>query len=87
MSGELISCLAGLTALVLGASGATGKHILREVLLSERFSKVGEYSRSVTAETKLPEASKSKLEQKTVDFENLDAPTFKQGNWDVVFIA
>ncbi|KIP02266.1 hypothetical protein PHLGIDRAFT_122614 [Phlebiopsis gigantea 11061_1 CR5-6] len=75
-----------LTALVLGATGATGRHILNEVLLSERFTRVGEYGRSLTPETKLPQ-TKGKLEQKKIDFENLDQAAWKQGNWDVVFIA
>ena len=84
---QLILCVAGLSALVLGATGATGKHLLREILSSERFSRVVEYGRSVTPLSKLPDSVKSKLEQRTVDFENLDVPMFKQGNWDVVFIA
>lgn len=77
----------GLTTLLLGATGATGKHLLKEVLSSEHFSKVSEWGRSVTAPAKLPEAGKQKLEQKTIDFDNLDVPTFKQGNWDVIFIT
>ncbi|GJE98561.1 NAD(P)-binding protein [Phanerochaete sordida] len=77
----------GLTTLLLGATGATGKHLLKEVVSSEHFSKVSEWGRSVTAPAKLPEAGKEKLEQKTIDFDNLDVPTFKQGNWDVIFIT
>lgn len=84
---RLIIRVAGLSALILGATGATGKHVLKEVLSSERFSKVGEYGRSVTPLSRLPEPDTTKLEQKTVDFEKLDVPTFKQGNWDIVFIA
>ena len=76
----------GLTALVLGATGATGRHILSEVLLSDRFTRVGEYGRSLTPEERLPQ-TKGKLEQKKVDFEKLDQAAWKQGNWDVVFIA
>jgi hypothetical protein len=75
----------GLTALVLGATGATGKHVLREVLLSERFSRVGEYGRSLTPESSLP--AKEKLQQQKIDFESLDSPAIKQGDWNVVFIA
>ena len=71
---------------MLGATGATGKHILNEVLLSERFARVSEYGRSVTSESKLPQTT-GRLEQKKVDFENLEQAVWKQGNWDVVFIA
>lgn len=77
----------GLSALLFGATGATGKHLLRELLSSDVFSRVGEYGRSVTQQAKLPETGKSKLKQQTIDFENLDVPKFKQGNWDVVFIT
>jgi len=74
------------TALILGATGATGKHLLRELLSSNEWSKVGEYGRRVTPETNLPE-NRSKLEQKTIDFENLDAAGLKDGRWDVVFVT
>lgn len=74
------------SALILGATGATGKHLLREVLQSDRFTKVGEYGRSLTPESKLP-AEKEKLEQKKIDYEQLDQANLKQGNWDVVFIT
>lgn len=84
---RLILRVAGFSALVLGGTGAAGKHVLKEVLLSQRFSRVIECGRSVTVQTKLPEAGISKLEQKTVDFENLDVSMIKQGNWDVIFIA
>lgn len=76
----------GLSALVFGATGATGRHVLREVLSSERYTRVGEYGRSVTTEDKLP-ADHAKLEQKKVDFEKLGGAGLKEGNWDVVLIA
>ena len=78
--------LAGLTALLLGATGATGKHVLREVVLSERWTRVGEYGRSVTPEAKLP-SNHDKLEQKIINFENLEVAGLKDGNWDVIFIT
>ena len=57
------------------------------MLLSERFTRVGEYGRSLTPDAKLPPATKAKLEQRKVDFEHLDQAAWKQDNWDVVFIA
>ncbi|KAG1874414.1 hypothetical protein F4604DRAFT_1764655 [Suillus subluteus] len=74
------------TALILGATGATGKHLLRELLSSDQWSKVGEYSRRVTPEADLPQ-NRGKLEQKTVNFENLEAAGLKDGRWDVVFVT
>ena len=74
------------TALILGATGATGRHLLRELLSNSEWSKVGEYGRRVTPESSLPE-NWSKLEQKAIDFENLDAAGLKDGRWDVVFVT
>ncbi|KAG0697934.1 hypothetical protein DFH29DRAFT_1082080 [Suillus ampliporus] len=74
------------TALVLGASGATGRHLLRELLASDQWSKVGEYGRRVTPEADLPQ-NRGTLEQKTIDFDNLDAAGLKDGRWDVVFVT
>ncbi|KAG2345892.1 hypothetical protein BDR05DRAFT_95269 [Suillus weaverae] len=74
------------TALILGATGATGRHLLRELLSSTEWSKVGEYGRRVTPEADLPQ-NRGKLEQKTVDFENLEAAGLKDGRWDVVFVT
>lgn len=78
--------LVGLSALVFGGTGATGKHVLREVLTSDRYSRVGEYGRSVTADAKLP-TQRNALEQKVVDFERLESAGVKEGNWDVVLIS
>ncbi|KAG1747956.1 uncharacterized protein EDB91DRAFT_1334795 [Suillus paluster] len=74
------------TALILGATGATGRNLLRELLTSNQWSKVGEYGRRVTPEADLP-SNRGKLEQKTIDFENLDAAGLKDGRWDVVFVT
>ncbi|KAG0697933.1 hypothetical protein DFH29DRAFT_878356 [Suillus ampliporus] len=74
------------TALVLGATGATGRHLLRELLASNQWSKVGEYGRRVTPEADLPQ-NRGTLEQKAIDFENLDAAGLKDGRWDVVFVT
>ncbi|KAG2143780.1 uncharacterized protein EDB93DRAFT_1154730 [Suillus bovinus] len=74
------------TALILGATGAVGKNLLRELLASDQWSKVGEYGRRVTPEADLPQ-NRGKLEQKTLDFENLQEAGLKDGRWDVVFVT
>lgn len=74
------------TALILGATGATGKLLLRELLASNEWSKVGEYGRRVTPEADLP-PNRGNLEQKTINFENLEAADLKEGRWDVVFVT
>ncbi|KAG1908087.1 uncharacterized protein F5891DRAFT_1124792 [Suillus fuscotomentosus] len=74
------------TALILGATGATGRFLLRELLANDQWSKVGEYGRRVTPEADLPQ-NRGKLEQKTINFENLEAAGLKDGRWDVVFVT
>ena len=68
-----------------GATGATGKHLLREILESKTFTRVGEYGRHVTPKENLP--GKEKLEQKVIDFEKLDDAALKAGKWDVIFVT
>ncbi|KAI0692518.1 hypothetical protein BC835DRAFT_1416537 [Cytidiella melzeri] len=75
----------GLSALLFGATGAVGKHLLRELLSSEQYTKVGEYGRRVTDQAQLPNAEK--LEQKTVNFDRIEQETVREGNWDVVYIT
>ncbi|EIW75203.1 hypothetical protein CONPUDRAFT_169601 [Coniophora puteana RWD-64-598 SS2] len=80
--------MSGKSALVLGATGATGKHLLRHVLASPEFTRVGEYGRRVTpAETIEMYAGKEKLEQRTMDFERLSESGLNEGRWDVVYIV
>lgn len=74
------------SALIIGATGATGKHLLKELLASNDFSRVGEYGRRVTPADQLGGAS-SKLEQKVIDFEKIEEAGLKDGKWDVVFIT
>ncbi|KAF8651449.1 hypothetical protein AX16_004748 [Volvariella volvacea WC 439] len=74
------------SALLLGATGQTGQHILKELLESQYFTRVGEYGRKVTSTDKIA-TGKEKLEQKQIDFENLGAANLAAGKWDVVFIA
>lgn len=72
--------------LVLGATGAVGKHVLQEALNSSQFSHVGEYGRRVTSADQIS-AGKEKLEQKTIDFEKLGDAGLQDKKWDVVFIT
>ncbi|KAJ3514151.1 hypothetical protein NLJ89_g2529 [Agrocybe chaxingu] len=74
------------SALIIGATGATGKHLLANLLASPHFSRVGEYGRRVTPTDQIP-VGQDKLEQKVIDFEKLGESGLKQGKWDVVFIT
>ena len=76
-----------MSASIIGATGATGKHLLRELLQSEIFTRVGEFGRRVTPKDDLPRVEK--LEQHVIDFENLEASAgeLKNGKWDVIFVT
>jgi len=75
------------SALILGATGQTGRYLLRELIASPTFTRVCEAGRRVTSEADLPAQSSGKLEQKVIDFERLDESGLKEGKWDVVFVA
>ncbi|EJU01826.1 hypothetical protein DACRYDRAFT_116261 [Dacryopinax primogenitus] len=75
------------TALLIGATGNVGSHLLRELLASPHFSKVGEFGRHVTPADKVPTEGKAKLEQHTIDFENLGQAGLEKEKWDVVFVT
>jgi oxidoreductase len=88
----LMAAVAGKSALLVGATGASGARLLVELLNSPHFTRVGEYGRRLTALDTLPANAKDKLVQKTVDFDKLLADTtddqgLKEGKWDVVFIT
>ena len=72
--------------MIIGATGAVGKNLLRELVASSEFTRVGEYGRRVTPKDKLGEGS-SKVEQKAIDFEKLEEAGLKDGKWDVVFVT
>ncbi|EJD47995.1 hypothetical protein AURDEDRAFT_113251 [Auricularia subglabra TFB-10046 SS5] len=82
-----MSAPAGRSALIIGATGATGRHVLRELLASPTYAHVAEYGRRVTPLDKLevPEDQKAKLTQKTVDFENLGS--WGESKFDTVYIT
>ncbi|PBK69060.1 hypothetical protein ARMSODRAFT_1038639 [Armillaria solidipes] len=78
--------MSGKTALIIGATGQTGQHLLKELLASSHFTKVGEYGRRLTDLESLS-TGKDKLVQKAIDFEKLEESGLKDGKWDVVFIT
>ncbi|GLB41595.1 putative angiogenesis [Lyophyllum shimeji] len=78
--------MAGKTAVLLGGTGQTGQKILKELLQSPDFTKVGEYGRRVTDAAAIT-TGKDKLVQKKIDFEKLGEAGLKDDKWDVVFIA
>lgn len=78
--------MASKSALIIGATGQVGQHVLKELLASSHYSKVGEYGRRVTELSTLS-TGKEKLEQKIVNFEKLGESGIKDGKWDVVFIT
>ncbi|KAG2175008.1 hypothetical protein INT43_006070 [Umbelopsis isabellina] len=62
---------AGKKALVLGATGAVGKALLRDILKADTYASVTALGRrEVTLDDTVP---KEKLVQRTVDFENLES--------------
>jgi len=75
-----------LSALIIGATGQTGRHLLQSLLASPYFTRVGEYGRKVTSPSDI-KTGQNKLEQKVVDFEKIQEYGLKQGKWDVVFIT
>ncbi|KAG9086560.1 Protein fmp52, mitochondrial [Ceratobasidium sp. UAMH 11750] len=77
----------GQSALVVGATGATGRHVLRELLQNPHFARVGEFGRRSLADEHLGGVDTSKLERKIVDFESLNEKEWKDGRWDVVYIT
>lgn len=78
--------MSGSTALIIGASGQTGRRLLKELLASPSFSQVSEYGRKVTDLDSIS-TGKDKLQQKVIDFEKLNESGLKDGKWDVVFIT
>jgi len=74
------------SALILGATGQVGQFVLKELLASPHFIRVGEYGRRVTDKDSIKTGSE-RLEQKKVDFDNIDKAGLKEGKWDVVFIT
>jgi oxidoreductase len=55
-------------------------------LSSPHFTRVGEYGRRLTPSEEIT-TGKDKLEQKVIDFEEIQESRLKDGKWDVVFIT
>ncbi|KAG8697100.1 Protein fmp52, mitochondrial [Ceratobasidium sp. 395] len=79
--------MSGQSALIVGATGATGRHALRELLQNPHFTRVGEFGRRSLGDEHLAGVDTSKLERKIVDFENLNEKEWKDGRWDVIYIT
>ncbi|KAF8589599.1 NAD(P)-binding protein [Ramaria rubella] len=79
--------MSGQTALILGATGATGKNLLKELLNSPKYTRVGEFGRRTTPLDTPGLENTDKLVQKTIDFEKLEAAGLADDKWDVVFIT
>jgi len=74
--------------LLLGGTGAVGKHVLRELLASDDFTRVVEAGRRVTSADVIADyKGKEKLSQKIIDFERLDESALKDENVDAVIIT
>ncbi|KAH9944695.1 hypothetical protein B0H21DRAFT_823213 [Amylocystis lapponica] len=78
--------MSGQSALLIGATGQVGSHILHELLASPHYTRVGEYGRRVTSAEHIT-AGKEKLEQRTINFDKVEDEDLRAGRWDVVFIA
>ncbi|KAG8918136.1 Protein fmp52, mitochondrial, partial [Tulasnella sp. 417] len=87
-SRSYVMATASESVLLLGATGATGKHLLRDLLASNHFSRVVEAGRRVTpAESLQDAAGKEKLTQKTIDFEKLEESGLKDEKVDAIVIV
>ncbi|KAK7031537.1 hypothetical protein R3P38DRAFT_2619789 [Favolaschia claudopus] len=75
------------SALILGSTGQVGGLLLKELLTTSTFTRVGEFGRRTTSLDALPAQGREKLQQKVIDFEKLDDAGLREGNWDVVFIT
>jgi len=78
--------VSGKSAVILGATGQTGRYVLRNLLASSEFTRVAEYGRRVTPADQIT-IGKEKLEQKVIDFEKIEESGLKDGKWDVVYIT
>jgi oxidoreductase len=77
------------TAIIFGATGAVGRHVLVSLLSNNDITKVAECGRRVTPLDAIrgEGIDKSKLVQKTIDFEKLDEEPTLQDQWDIVYIT
>jgi len=77
-----------LSALIVGATGAVGRQVLKELLANPQVSKVSEYGRRVTPTSELPPSNApGKLTQKVVNFDKIHDEGLRDGKFDVVIIT
>ncbi|KIY46729.1 hypothetical protein FISHEDRAFT_46667 [Fistulina hepatica ATCC 64428] len=74
------------TALILGSTGQVGQHLLKELLASPHYNKVGEFGRRVTS-LEILSTGNEKLEQHKINFDKLDESGLKDGYWDDIYIT
>ena len=74
------------SALIFSATGQVGQHVLKELLATSYFTRVGECGRRVTNLDTI-KTGKEKLEQKIIDYEKVDQAGLKDEKWDVIFIT
>lgn len=72
------------SALILGATGAVGRHILSGLLASPEYTRVGEFGRRVTPFDNPPEKL---VQRKVPDFDKIEEVEGIKDGWDVVLIA
>ena len=72
------------SALILGATGAVGRHILSGLLASPEYTRVGEFGRRVTSFDNPPEKL---VQRKVPDFDKIEEVEGIKDGWDVVLIA
>ncbi|KAI0058480.1 hypothetical protein BV25DRAFT_1239964 [Artomyces pyxidatus] len=79
----------GPSALIIGATGHVGKHVLRELLGTSHFASITEAGRRVTPTAELPPSTGKDFQQTVIDFEKTDElkEVLGKGKWDVVFIT
>jgi len=76
------------SALIIGATGAVGRHLLTELLASSEYNHVTELGRRVTSfQEGQSVPGKEKLKQKVVDFDKIDQEGLSDAKYDAVYIT
>jgi len=80
--------MANRSALIIGATGSVGKHLLSELLASGEYNQVTEIGRRVTSfQEGQSVPGKEKLKQKVINFDKIDQEGLSEGNYDAVYIT
>ncbi|KAG9012937.1 Protein fmp52, mitochondrial [Tulasnella sp. JGI-2019a] len=80
------------SALVVGATGSTGRRVLRYLLRGSGFERIGEYGRHLTDTKELAlegisRTSLCRLEQRIISFETLQDEEWAAEEWDVIYMV